>query len=281
MKRTARGLVLMLACVAAAQGQQKVDRNGTNRQYGMPSDPTQMMLFLMTGSSLGENSPTLRGSAGNASSADSGGAVGSTVSVDTLKIPAAALKEMREFRKKFDEGTLEDAAKHGEKVLKISPQWAAAHQDLGQCYARMRQYDKAIKEFQNAASLDAKMVAAWVSMSAAYFLQGQYHEGENAARRALEIDPANETATYYLGRTLTAQGHDLATAMALLRKSEEQFPASHLVVANLYLQQNQTDEAVDELRRYLGLANAPQKDKVLCMVEYLTKPAETHTCSMR
>ena len=278
MKRTAYGLVVVLACVAAAQGQQ---RNAGYRQNWASSDPTQMVLFMMTGSTLGSKSPTLNGTAGNASGANTGDAAGSTVSVDTLQVPEAALKEMHEFQKKFDEGKMEQAARHAEKALKISPQWAAAHQDLGQSYARLRQYDKAFAEFQNAASLDAKMVAPWVSMAGAYFLQGQYHEGENAARRALELDPANRTATYFLGRTLLAQEHELTNAMELLRKSQEQFPAAHLVLANMYLKQNQTDEAVGELRSYLGQANAPAKEKVACMVDHLTKPAETLTCSMQ
>ena len=258
-----------------------MDGDAAYRQYSMPSDPVQLQWFLATGSTLGAKSPTLNAAAGNASGFNTGSTTDSTVSVDTLKVPEPAMKEMREFTKKFDEGKLEDAAKHGEKAVKISPQWAAAHQDLGQCYARMRVYDKAIAQFQNAASLDPKMAAAWVSMSAAYFLQGQYHEGENAARRALEIDPANETATYFLGRTLAAQGHDLTSATQLLRKSQEQFPASYLVLANLYLQQNLTDEAVGELRGYLGQPSVPEKEKVACMVDRLTKPTETLTCSMK
>ena len=281
MKRTAYGLVVVLACAAAAQGQQRVERNAGYRQNGASSDPTQMVLFMMTGSTLGSKSSTLNGTAGNASGGNTGDAAGSTVSVDTLQIPEAALKEMHEFQKKFDEGKMDEAARHAEKALKISPQWAAAHQDLGQSYARMRQYDKAFAEFQNAASLDAKMVAPWVSMAGVYFLQGQYHEGENAARRALELDPANGTATYFLGRTLVAQEHELTNAIELLRKSQEQFPAAHLVLANVYLKQNQTDEAVGELRSYLGQANAPAKEKVACMVDHLTKPAEPLTCSMQ
>ena len=273
-------MLAILACAAAAQKQQRVDRNA-EWQYGTLSDPTQRMLFMTTGSSLGSKSPTPNGAAGNTSGGDNGGAAGSTVSVATLQIPEAARKEMHEFQKKFDEGKVDEAARHAEKALKISPQWAAAHQDLGQSYARMRQYDKAIAEFHNAASLDARMAAPWVSMAGAHFLQGQFHEGENAARRALELDPSNWTATYFLGRTLVAQEHELTNAMELLRKTQEQFPAAHLVLANLYLKQNQTDEALGELRSYLGQANAPAKEKVACMVDRLTKPGETLTCSMQ
>jgi hypothetical protein len=78
-----------------------------------------------------------------------------------------------------------------------------------------------------------------------------------------------------------AQEHELSNAMELLHKTQEQFPAAHLALANVYLKQNQIDAALGELRSYLGQANAPGKEKVACMVDHLTKPAETLTCSMQ
>src|ERR1700758_4696278 len=111
MKRTVYGLVVVLACVAAAQGQRRMDRNAGYRQNGASNDPTQMVLFMMTGSTLGSKSPTLNGTAGSTRGANSGDAAGSTVSVDTLQIPEAALKEMHEFQKKFDEGKMDEAVK--------------------------------------------------------------------------------------------------------------------------------------------------------------------------
>src|SRR4030095_7578361 len=82
------------------------------------------------------------------------GAPGGAVSVDTLKVPGAAMKEMQKFLKDFEAGKLDDSVKHASKAIEIYPQWAAAHHNLGQTYARMGDYDKAIVAFQNAAALD-------------------------------------------------------------------------------------------------------------------------------
>ena len=264
--KIACGFLLILAfagLAAEAQGQRRMDGF---RPYAPDNDPSMMQWVLMSGSS---SQPALPAPAGG------------TVSVNTLEIPEAARKEMQEFSRNFDAGKLDESAKHAEKAVRISPEWAAAHADLGQCYARMRQYPKAIEQFQSAAALDTRLVHPWVSMAAAYFLEGQYAEGENAARRALEIDPVNTRARYFLGRILAVEGHDLPGAIELLRRSEEQYPFAHLTLAYLYLKQSQADEAIGELRAYLADPNTPHKEKVGCMVDKLTKPAETVNCVMQ
>ena len=271
MKWTACCFFLMLAFVGQGGEAQVQRRADTCCVYSPGNDPARLQWMLMNGPS---SQPTVR-------QPTTSTPPGETVSVNTLEIPEAARKEMQEFSKNFQAGKLEESAKHGEKALRISPQWAAAHLDLGQCYARMRQYEKAIEEFHNAAALDARMVKPWVSLAAVYLLEGQYPEGENAARRALEIDPANSNARYFLGRTLAVQGRDLSDAIELLEKTKEQYPAARLVLANIYLKQGQTDEAVGELRGYVADPNAPQKEKVGCMVEKLTNPAGTVNCAMQ
>jgi tetratricopeptide (TPR) repeat protein len=266
MKRIACGFFLMLAFVAQAAEAQGRGMDGNRRQSWLPVDVTFWQWMLMNGSGT---PPPLSS------------ASGSTVSVTSLEIPETARKEMQEFAKNFEAGKLEESVKHAEKALRIYPQWAAARLDLGQCYARMHQYQKAIEEYQMATTLDAHMAQPWVGLAGVYLLEGQYGEGENAARRALEIDPVNVNARYFLGRILAIEGHDLSDAVELLRKSREQYPAAHLTLANIYLKQNQTEEAIGELRGYLADPNATQKEKVTCMVEKLTKPAGTVSCIMQ
>src|SRR5262249_9807500 len=151
------------------------------------------------------------------------------------KVPGAAAKEMQRFFKDFNAGKLEDSVKHISKALEVYPQWGAAHYNLGQTYARMGDYDKAIVEFQNAAELDSREARSWLGLSKVYFLQKKYAEGETAARRALEIDPVNVDAKYFLARNLISEGQDTPEAMELLKKSKERYPVARLVLANVYL----------------------------------------------
>jgi tetratricopeptide (TPR) repeat protein len=216
-----------------------------------------------------------------ASESNASAPAGAKVSVTELQIPPAAQKELQIFQEKFVAGKMEDAAKHVEKAIRIYPQLAGAHHNLGLCYARLNQYDKAAAEFQNAAELDARLVEPRVSLSDVFLLQGKYAEGEVAARSALDLDPANREAGYFLGRNLVSAGHDTAEAMDLLRKSRDQFPGARLALVNVYLKQHATDEALEELRDYLEQPNAPWKDKVACMVVRLTQPNGSSTCVMK
>ena len=47
-----------------------------------------------------------------------------------------------------------------EKAINISPDYAAAHSNLGLAYKKLNQYDKAIGSFKKAAEIDRKIPAA-------------------------------------------------------------------------------------------------------------------------
>jgi tetratricopeptide (TPR) repeat protein len=270
MKRVACGVLVLMVCGASGWAQRRADEVGpAPRQSPMSTDSTSLQWFL-----LGE-------SVGRANPANAAGTPVGAVSVDTLKIPEAAINEMRKFFKDFDAGKLDDSVKHASKAIEIYPRWAAAHHNLGQTFARMGEYDKAIAEFQNAAELDTRLVRSWLGLSKVYFLQQRYAEGEAAARRALQIDPVNSDAKYFLGRNLVSKGQDTPEAMELLNKSKEQYAVARLVLANAYLKHGAMKDAVDELRGYLGQPNAPAKEKVECMVRKLTEPEGTVSCAMR
>jgi tetratricopeptide (TPR) repeat protein len=130
-----------------------------------------------------------------------GDAPGGMVSVEHLKVPESAMKEMRKFFKDFDAGKLDDSVKHASKAIELYPQWSVAHHNLGQTYARMGDYDRAIAEFQTAAELDTRQARSWLGLSKIYFLQKRFPEGETAARRALEIEPVNSDASIFWRET--------------------------------------------------------------------------------
>jgi tetratricopeptide (TPR) repeat protein len=206
---------------------------------------------------------------------------GAKVSVAELQIPAAALKELRIFQEKFAAGKLEDASKHAERAIRIYPQLGGAHYNLGLCYARLNQYDKAIVELQTAAELDARLVPPRVTLAELFLIQGKYSEGEAAARSALDLDPVNTVARYFLARNLVSAGQETAEVVELLEKSREEFPGARLSLANIYLKKNATDDAVKELREYLQQPNASQKDRIACMVDRLTQANLTSTCAAK
>jgi tetratricopeptide (TPR) repeat protein len=278
MKRMACGVLVLMVCGTSGWGQRRVERvedvGATPRQSPMATDSTRLQWLLLSGS-VGSPMPA------RAAAANAAGVPGGTVSVEALKVPNAAIKEMQKFFKDFKAGKLEDSVKHAAKAIEIYPQWSTAHHNLGQTYARMGDYDKAIVAFQNAAELDTREVQSWLGMSKVYFLQKKYAEGEAAARRALDIDPVNSDAKYFLGRNLVSNGQDTPEAMELLKKSKEQYAAARLVLANVYLKHGAVNDAVGELRGYIAQPDAPSKERVECLVRKLTEPEGAVSCEMR
>ena len=208
---------------------------------------------------------------------------GSTVSTTELHIPSAAVKQLQLSQRDFQSGKLRDSIKHLQKALHIYPNMADAHQDLGLCYYRLHEYDKALAEFQSASVLDAHLVQPAISLSGMYFVLARYPEAEASARHALKIDPQSPGARYLLGRALAAEDYNTPEAMELLQKSTHDYPVAQLVLANVLLKRNATAEAVAELRQYVQRPEIPQneKDRVTCIVEELTHPPANLGCSLQ
>jgi tetratricopeptide (TPR) repeat protein len=192
----------------------------------------------------------------------------------------ATANELRRSLKQFDSGDLRESAKHLENVIRIDDQIPAAHHNLGACYLRLGEYEKAVREFQRASVLDSHLVLSRVSLAGTFFILARYPEGEKAAREAYELDPANPAARYLLSRILAVEGHDTPEVLEMLRASRARFPAAHLVLASLMLKQGATDQAVSELREYLGRPDAPEKHKVACMIERLVNPRHFAPCAI-
>jgi tetratricopeptide (TPR) repeat protein len=271
MKRTVCVALALLCSCASGWAQRSVD--------GLSPRPRQTAPMTAEASELQWMMATRAGS--SASGALAVDAPAAIVSVDTLKVPESAVNEMQKFFKDFSAGKLDNAVKHLSKAITVYPGWAAAHHNLGQTYARMGNYDQAILQFQSAAELDTRMVRPWLGLSKVYFLQKKYSDGENAARRALAIDPVNGDAQYFLARNLISNGQETPEALQLIRKSREQYAASRLILANLYLKHGAVDDAVAELRGYAAQPDVEAKERVLCMVRHLTEPKGTETCSMK
>jgi tetratricopeptide (TPR) repeat protein len=260
------GLLMLMTCgLGQAQWRTAEGANPNGRAYSITNDSGQLQWYLMSGSTSHSRANTH----------------GGIVSAESLKIPEPALREMQKFFKDFDEGKLEDSIKHISKAIKIYPPWAAAHHNLGQTYARMGDYDKAVPEFQSAAELDARLPRPWLGLAKIYFLQQKHEEGEAAARRALEIDPVNAEARYFLARNLVAQGKSTPETEDLLKKSKEQYSVARLLLATVYLRRGSNSKAGDELRSYIAQPNVEGKEKVQCMVRNLTEPEGTVECAMR
>lgn len=184
---------------------------------------------------------------------------GGTVSVEELKVPEKAMKEVSLSDKALLAGDVRESAEHLEKALAIDPAVAAWHNGLGSRYSALKKYDEAISEFEKALALDPRYQEAADNITVALLDAHRYGDAEPAARRALEIDPTAESSQYLLGCTLVQEGHYSSEAQALLEKVKPNYKTAGLYLAKGMIRQGRPEEAAAELREYLQAGTMDRK----------------------
>jgi tetratricopeptide (TPR) repeat protein len=193
------------------------------------------------------------------------------LSVAELRICPKAVHELELSEKANLSGDWRGSATHLERVLAIDPQYWPAHDKLGRLYAILHDYDRAVEEFKKASASVPLSAKPLNHLSATLFLMGRYSEVESVARATLEVDPAQTETRYLLGCALLAQGRFTAETMEQLRLSGSQIPTARLVLARVLYRRGALPEAAAELRAYLEVPGAPEKEQVQSWLVRLTR----------
>jgi tetratricopeptide (TPR) repeat protein len=176
---------------------------------------------------------------------------GDMVSVNELKLPDKALKELQRSDKALRAGNMRESAEHLEKALAIYPNLPYAHNQLGLRDAALKDYDKALDEFSKALTLKPDYRLALDDTATVLSLQHRYAEAELAARRALQIEPGAPLSQYILGTTLVQQGKYSDEATELLEKVKTNYPRASLFLAAAAANRQENTSAEEELWEYL------------------------------
>jgi tetratricopeptide (TPR) repeat protein len=176
---------------------------------------------------------------------------GGTVSVNELKLPDKALKELQRSDKALRAGDMRESAEHLEKALAIYPNLPYAHNQLGLRDAALKDYDKALDEFSKALTLKPDYRLALDNTATVLSLQRRYDKAELAARHALEIEPDAPVSQYILGTTLVQQGKYSDEATELLEKVKSSYPRASLFLAAAAANRQENTSAEEELWEYL------------------------------
>jgi tetratricopeptide (TPR) repeat protein len=202
----------------------------------------QRDLFLDNPEIFVSNAPVQKGT---------GTPAGDSVSVNELKLPDKALKELQRSDKALSAGNIRESAKHLEKALAIYPNLPYAHNQLGLRDAALKDYDKALDEFSKAVTLKPDYRLALDNTATVLTLQHRYDEAELAARHALEIEPTAPLSQYILGSTLVQDGKYSDQATELLEKVKPSYPRACLFLAAVAAHRQENTSAEEELWEYL------------------------------
>lgn len=202
-----------------------------------------------------------------------------TVSARQLLIPGQAMREFKRGNKAYAANDFKSSAEHFEKAAAMYPGFAEAQNNLGASYLMMGEYEKSAAELERAIALDPKPILPYSNLSLALLLLKRYPDSENAARRALQIDPRDVASLSLLGNALVAQEHFTQEAADSLRQSGNKIPEDRLTFAGVLLKRGQRAQAIAELRAYLQIAPAQEKQRVQCWLAQLTQTDSSRACS--
>ena len=101
------------------------------------------------------------------------------------------------------------------EFLKLEPQHAGAHANLGAVLARLGKYDEAVKSYDDALQLDPQLKAVLFNLGVAHYRAGQYAKAAETFGRYLAVKPDAWQAQQLLGLALVELGRDEEAAPLL------------------------------------------------------------------
>jgi len=93
-----------------------------------------------------------------------------------------------------------------QQALKADPEFALAHYQLGYLETRSGDSGAAEQQFRLAIAAAPKYIQAWVGLAATLGMESRFPEAQDAAARALKIDPENKAALELSRKLAEAQG---------------------------------------------------------------------------
>ncbi|HEY7302552.1 MAG TPA: tetratricopeptide repeat protein [Bryobacteraceae bacterium] len=191
---------------------------------------------------------------------------GTTISLTSAMAPKHAQKEYEKGVQLAEKEKFEDAEKHLLKATEEYPKYAAAWYTLGRVQQKLNRPDDARKSFQTAAAADSKFVSPYDQLALLAAHDGKWEDAANFSKQVIDLNPVefpgdfwyNAVANYNLKKMDAAQ----KSAQELLKlDTKHQFPEAESMLAQIYLEKANYDEAAAHLKAYLALApNAKNAD---------------------
>ena len=167
--------------------------------------------------------------------------------------PKKAIKEYQKGLETEQKGKPDEAAAHYLDALKIAPDYYPAHNNLGSIYLGRHDFKSAEEQFRDAVRLDQNDSQAYFNLGNLYLLTGRYPESESALASGLQRSPDSAFGHFLQGQLWSRTSRYLE-AEKDLREALHLDPAmwqAHLQLVNIYLQQKQRDNAINELQVFL------------------------------
>jgi tetratricopeptide (TPR) repeat protein len=187
-----------------------------------------------------------------------------TVSLAELKVPEKARGEWAKGEHALAKNKLQDARKHAERALAISPQYAQALTLRGILKLGEKDTPGGIADLQQAIKSDPSYPLGYIALGAGLNAQRNFEDAERTLQHGMSLDPNAWQGWFELTKTEIALGKFTDALKHITRAFElnKDYPTIHLLMAHALLGNHQYSRAVEEFELFLSREpNSPHATK--------------------
>jgi TolA-binding protein len=171
---------------------------------------------------------------------------------------------------------IDSAIRHYQKALELAPGFFQAYNNLGAEYLKKEDFPAAEEAFRKAVNLNQADANAFFNLGNVCLLTQRYEDAEGALREGLRRESRSAFGLYLLGAVLARKGEFIEAELSL-RKAWGVAPEMSnvlLELAQLFLMQQRTEDAVNELQKFVELfPSDPMIPRVRDILENLEAPS--------
>jgi tetratricopeptide (TPR) repeat protein len=166
----------------------------------------------------------------------------------------AALREVPSAEREYNE------------ALRLRPQTAGLHLELGYLYARAQQWDKAEEQFRLETELQSGSAEAAYRLGEAQMQLGKFHEARISLAHSDQLKPDMPETLYMLGKAASLDGDDALAQkswlhLLTLEKDTALAAQTHFGLAGIYRKQGKNADADREMELFRQLQGTADSSK--------------------
>jgi tetratricopeptide (TPR) repeat protein len=161
---------------------------------------------------------------------------------------------VQDAMQKQQSGDLEGAVPEYRQFLKLHPEVAAIHSNLGAALAGLGRYEEALPEYKTALRLSPKLEGARLNLALVYYKMGRIDDAATQLEKVTAEDPSNHQAVLLLADCYERMGRE-DDVIKVLEPAEQKYPddmAIAYLLGTALIRQKRVDEGqllVDRILR--------------------------------
>lgn len=184
----------------------------------------------------------------------------------------------------YNQGEYESALAVFKEFAEKQPELYEARINIGNCYIKLKQYDKAVEEFEfvleklkeEKVDLEGNETAAsiYASLGELYMDKNDFEKAKEYFKKSITIDPSNYALSYNVAEILF-NSNNIDEAIHYYKLTAEikpEWPKSYLKLGYCYLNKGETKTAIDYLNKFVELS--PEDDPQISAVKNIIKQLE-------